>query len=140
MKSTGHKLAAVLVGCALLASNAETLGFPNLSRTIQTQTMLIRHKAPEEQKRVAQQRATIYYTHLAPEKKTALKKKKVRYIAVDTVRSKETSPKAKKAVMIWDTQSESLAGTDVYDLEAPPNVGQTAKFDTYSAEYVGSGG
>ena len=70
----------------------------------------------------------------------SLKKKKVRYIAVDTVRSKEAPPKAKKTVMIWDTQSESLASADVYDLEAPPAVGQTAKFDTYSAEYVGNGG
>ena len=140
MKSTGYKFAAVLVGCALLGTNAETLGFTNLSRTIQTQTMLIRHKATEEQKRVAQQRAQVYYTRLAPEKKAVLKKKKVRYIAVETVRSKTTSLKAKKTVMIWDTQSGALAGTDVYDLESPPPVGQTAKFDTYSAEYVGSGG
>ncbi len=69
-----------------------------------------------------------------------LKKKKVRSIAVDTVRSKEAPPKAKKTVMIWDTQAAGLASNDVYDLEAPPAVGQTAKFDTYSAEYVGNGG
>ena len=140
MKSPALKISAALACCALLGSGAETLGFPNLERVIGTQTMLIRHKATEEQKRVAQQRAKVYYTHLAPEKKTELKKKKVRYIAVDTVRSKEAPAEAKKSVMIWDTQSETLAGTDVYDVAATPPVGQTAKFDTYSAEYVGNGG
>ena len=140
MKTSALKFSAALACCALLGTGAETLGYTNLARIIETQTMLIRHRATEEQKRVAQQRAQVYYTHLAPEKKTVLKKKKVRYIAVDTVRSKETSPKAKKTVMIWDTQSGALAGNDVYDLEIPPAVGQTAKFDTCSAQYVGSGG
>ena len=134
------RIAAALSCCALLGSSVETLGAMDLGRMIQTQTMLIRHKATKEQIQVAQQRATVFYTRLAPEKKVALKKKKVRYIAVDTVRSKEAPPKAKKTVMIWDTKSEDLASTDVYDLEAPPAVGQTAKFDTYSAEYVGNGG
>ena len=69
-----------------------------------------------------------------------LKKKHVRYIAVDTEKDDHTSPKAKKAVMIWDTQSESVAGNNVYDVQSTPSVGSTAKFDTYSAEYVGSGG
>jgi hypothetical protein len=41
--------------------------------------------------------------------------------------------------MIWDTQSESVVGNNVYDVQSTPPVGQTAKFDTYSAEYVGSG-
>ena len=140
MNSPVLKLTAALACCALLGGSAEVLGAMDLARIIQTQTMLIRHKATEEQKQVAQQRAKVFYTHLAPEKKTALKQKKVRYIAVDTVRSKETSPKAKKTVMIWDTQSEGLANGDVYDLETAPALGQTAKFDTYSAEYVGSGG
>lgn len=140
MKSSALKFSAGLACCALLGSSVETPGAMDLGRIIQTQTMLIRHQATEEQKRVAQQRAQVYYTRLAPEKKAVLKKKKVRYIAVETVRSKTTSPKAKKTVMIWDTHSGGLAGTDVYDLESPPLVGQTAKFDTYSAEYVGSGG
>ncbi len=30
-------------------------------------------------------------------------------------------------------------GNNVYDVESTPRVGQTAKFETYSAEYVGSG-
>jgi hypothetical protein len=41
--------------------------------------------------------------------------------------------------MVWDTQSETVAGDYVYDVQSTPSVGSTAKFDTYSAEYVGSG-
>ena len=134
------KFTAALACCALLGSSAEVLGAMDLGRMIQTQTMLIRHKATKEQIQVASVRATTFYTHLAPEKKAVLKKKKVRYIAVDTEKDDHTSPKAKKAVMIWDTQSESVAGNNVYDVQSTPSVGSTAKFDTYSAEYVGSGG
>ena len=61
-------------------------------------------------------------------------------IAVDTVKDERTTPQAKKAVMIWDTQAETLVGNNVYDVQAPPPLGAAAKFDTYSAEYVGSGG
>jgi hypothetical protein len=140
MKTPGLRWTAAFAACALCATPVETFGWNEMARIIGTQTMLIRQKATKEQKQVAQTRATVYYTKLPPAKKTVLKKKKVRYIAVDTVRSKTTSPKAKKTVMIWDTESAALASNDVYDLETPPPVGQTAKFDTYAAEYVGAGG
>jgi len=104
-----------------------------------TTYIIAKHQASERQRKIAEQRARVYYGRLAPQKKVALKKKKVRYIAVDTVRDEKTSPKAKKAVMIWDTQSETLVGNSVYDVQSTPAVGSTAKFDTYSAEYVGSG-
>lgn len=105
-----------------------------------TAYVVAKHQATERQRRLAEQRARVYYAHLAASKKLALKKRKVRYIAVDTEKNEKTSPKARKAVMIWDTQSESVVGNSVYDVQAPPHVGTTAKFDTYSAEYVGSGG
>ena len=38
------------------------------------------------------------------------------------------------------TQSESVVGNSVPNAQSPPPVGATAKFDSYSAEYVGSGG
>jgi hypothetical protein len=104
-----------------------------------TTYIIAKHQATERQRRIAEQRAKVYYGRLAPEKKAALKKKKVRYIAVDTEKNEKTSPKAKKAVMIWDTQSETVVGNNVYDVQNPPSVGSTAKFETYSAEYVGSG-
>ena len=105
-----------------------------------TAYVIAKHQATERQRRVAQQRARVYYGRLSPEKKIALKKRHVRYIAIDTEKDEHTSPKARKAVMVWDTQSESVAGNNVYDVQSTPSVGSTAKFDTYSAEYVGSGG
>jgi hypothetical protein len=62
-----------------------------------------------------------------------------RYIAVDTVKDKRAAPNAKKVVMIWDTQSESLVGNNIYDVKAPPAVGANAKFETFSAQYIGAG-
>jgi len=107
-------------------------------RIVQTQTTLIQHEATERQRKVAQAHAITYVKHLPPEKKVAIQKKKVRYIAVDTERNAQTSPKAKKVVMVWDTQSESLVGNTVYDLPDPPSVGKSIVFSTYSAEYVGT--
>jgi len=62
-----------------------------------------------------------------------------RYIAVDTEKDEHTAPQAKKSVMIWDTESHEIVGNNVYDVSKTPNVGSSAKFDTYTAEYVGSG-
>jgi hypothetical protein len=98
-----------------------------------------KHEASERQKQIAQERARRAYANMSSKRKASLKAKKVRYIAVDTVKDEKTSPEAKKSVMVWDTESEKVAGKDVYDVKSPPKVGATAKFDKYSAEYVGSG-
>jgi hypothetical protein len=95
--------------------------------------IIAKHQATERQQRIAEERAQRAYAH----RKTQLK---ARYIAVDTEKDEHTSPEAKKSVMIWDTQSQEVVGNNVYDVKSPPPVGSTAKFDTYSAEYVGSGG
>src|SRR5450432_1414839 len=42
-------------------------------------------------------------------------------------------------VMIWDTWAKQVVGNDCYAVTEMPPVGQTARFDTYSAEYIGSG-
>lgn len=62
-----------------------------------------------------------------------------RYLAVDTVKDKRASPKAKKVVMVWDTRAEDFVGNNIYDVENPPAIGATAKFETYAAEYIGTG-
>jgi len=98
--------------------------------------VIAKHQATERQHRIAEERAQRAYA----ERKSQLKARKTRYIAVDTVKDEHTSPEAKKSVMIWDTQSQEVVGNNVYDVKSPPPVGSTAKFDTYSAEYVGSGG
>jgi hypothetical protein len=108
------------------------------SRIIQTQTMFIRHTATELQRRVAAQNAKTYYAHLAPRKKEELKRKKIRYLAVPTVSSKQTSPKAVEILMIWDIPRESLVGQNVYELEKKPQIGTLASYGDLKAEYVGT--
>jgi hypothetical protein len=111
-----------------------------ITRSIETQTMLIRHTATKLQQQVAEQNARTYIAKLSPEKKQQLKKKKVRYLAVPTVPSKETSPKAKGVLMIWDVPRETLASKTVYELGATPEVGKLAAYDNMVAEYVGQPG
>lgn len=101
--------------------------------------MFIRHTATELQRRVAAQNAKTYYAHLGPAKKNELKKKNIHYLAVPTVRSKQTSPKAKEVLMVWDIPRESLVGQNVYELNTAPTVGQVASYDKVRAEYIGKG-
>jgi len=97
------------------------------------------HQASERQREIANSRARHAYGSMSPKRKAALKSKKVRYIAVDTEKNEKTSPDAKKSVMVWDTEKQEVASGNVYDVKKSPAVGETAKFDKYSAEYVGSG-
>ena len=46
-----------------------------------------------------------------------MKKKKVRYIAVDTEKGAKSSPKAKKTLMVYDTQTDKVATNVAYDVE-----------------------
>ena len=101
--------------------------------------IIARHEATERQREVAEMRARQSYARMPAKRKADMKAKKVRYIAVDTERGQASSPKAKKTVMIYDTQTQKVASNSAYDVEKPPSVGTTAKIDTYSAEYVGSG-
>ena len=108
-----------------------------------TTYVIAKHQADERQRRIAEQRGCAAAARIARQRSSSKKyaaKKHTRYIAVDTVKNEKTSPKAKKAVMIYDTQSGKVVGNNVYDVQSPPAVGSTAKFESYSAEYVGSGG
>ena len=101
--------------------------------------IIAKHEATERQHRIAEERAQRAYARMSAERKSKMKARKTRYIAVDTEKDQHTAAEAKKSVMIWDTQSQEVVGNNVYDVKSPPPVGSTAKFDTYSAEYVGSG-
>lgn len=105
--------------------------------TAVTVYVIAKHQADERQRRIAEARARTYYAKLDAEKKEEMKQKKVRYIAVDT--EKKDEYEGEKAVMVFDTQSQELVGNNVYDVKEAPKVGQTSKFDTYTAQYVGSG-
>ncbi len=100
---------------------------------------IARYEADEHQRQVAETRARQSYARMSAKRRADMKAKKVRYIAVDTERGQKTSPKAKKTVMIYDTQTQKVASNTAYDVEKAPSVGTTAKIDNYSAEYVGSG-
>lgn len=136
---SGAAAGAIARGAGLSTGESIATGVAVGAVVAATTYIIAKHQATERQRRLAEQRARVYYGRLSAQKKVALKKKRVRYIAVDTERDQRTSPKAKKSIMIWDTQSEEIVGNSVYDVESTPNVGTTAKFETYSAEYVGTG-
>ena len=138
---TGAGVLAAGIASAAGANTFEALAIGAAAGAIvgMTAYVISKHQATERQRRIAEERARVYYAHLAREKKVAMKQKRVRYIAVDTERSQKATPQVKKSVMIWDTQSESVVNNDVYDVQNTPTVGGTGKFDNYSAEYVGSG-
>lgn len=108
--------------------------------------IIAKHQASERQRKIAEQRARLYMARQEAARKAAAqqsastakrKTTKPRYIAVKTV--KEENSQGKDQVMIFDTQSNQIVGNNVYDLKSSPKVGQTSKFDTYTAEYVGTG-
>jgi hypothetical protein len=108
--------------------------------------VIAKHQASERQRKIAEQRARLYMAREAAARQRAasaaaarkkMPRQKSRYIAVKTER--ESFNKGESAVMIYDTQSNEIVGNNVYDLKATPQVGQTSKFDTYTAEYVGTG-
>ena len=101
--------------------------------------IIAKREATERQRRLAEERARRAYAQMSAERKAKLKARKVRYIAVDTEKDERSAPTAKKTVMVYDTETEAVATNNVYDVKTPPPVGSTTKFDTYSAEYVGSG-
>lgn len=100
-----------------------------------TAYIIAKHQATERQRRYAEERARLAYEEASAQRKAQYRK--TRYIAVDTVREKDSS--GAKSVMIYDTQTQQVVGNNVYDLKQSPKEGTVSKFDTYSAEYVGSG-
>jgi len=102
--------------------------------------IISKQQATERQRKIAEQRARIYMARREQQlaaKPAAKKAKPSRFIAVQTERSEQSQGKA--SVMVFDTQTNEVVGNNVYDLKSAPQVGQTAKFDTYSAQYVGTG-
>jgi len=154
MKTSTIKITCLLTAGVLLASasfsRAQIPFVPSFSNstaehivTAAVVTAIIysiaHYEATEHQRQIAEQRARQSYARMSAQRKANMKAKKVRYIAVDTEKGAKTSPKAKKTVMIYDTQTQKVATNTAYDVEKTPGVGETAKIDNYSAEYVGSG-
>jgi hypothetical protein len=137
MKNGIFKLTAYAMLIALSSSLAFGWGEHTTIRVIQTQTMLIRHKATEEQRRAAAANAKVFFKQLAPEKKQELKKKKVKSVLIRTVRSRETSPAAKEVRMRYSLEGEVLIDDYAYEFPAPLETGTVARTKSPDPEYVG---
>ena len=99
-------------------------------------TIVAVHEATERQRQVAQEQGRFAYQQPIEQNKTRGAKES-RYIAVATVR--EPDSKGAKSLMIFDTQTDQVVGNHVYDVKTEPKTGQVGKFESYSAEYVGTG-
>ena len=99
-------------------------------------TIVAVHEATERQRQVAQEEGRFAYQQPIEQHKTRGAKES-RYIAVATVR--EPDSKGAKSLMIFDTQTDQVVGNHVYDVKTEPKTGQVVKFESYSAEYVGTG-
>jgi hypothetical protein len=99
-------------------------------------TIVAIHEATQRQRQAAQEQGHLASQQLAKQHNTRGAKFS-RYIAVATVR--EPDSKGAKSVMVFDTQTDQVVGNHVYDVKTEPKTGQVGKFETYSAEYVGTG-
>src|ERR1700683_1893322 len=107
--NTGLFKVAILASfIAVTASLALAWGEHTFIRTIQTQTILIRHKATEEQRRVAENNSKACFSQLTPAKKQELKKNKIHAVLIRTTRSTATSPAAKEVRMRYSLEGEVL--------------------------------
>jgi len=137
MKSGIFK-AAAFASCIVLGSSiAFGWGEHTFIRTIQTQTMLIRHKATEEQRRIAERNAKAFFSQLTPAKKSELKKNHVKAVLIRTSRSRETSPAAQDVRMRYNLEGESLVDGYAYEFDAPLQAGTIAQAKGLDPEYVG---
>jgi hypothetical protein len=119
------------------------------------------YRATARQIQVADQRASAAFARMPATEKKALRDEGVRYLAVRTEdpnpqQMKEirrnmaakpsgpygtptaAAPKKVYCVMIWDTQTHEVVGTDCYAVVKLPPPGEPARFDTYTAQYVGT--
>ncbi len=145
---------------AATVTSAESFATGSTAGTVASAAVVIlaKHKATEHQRQVAIVHAKAAIAQIKSkqaraerpkpkpgEKKAAVAKaaapakKLPRYIAVDTAKDERTVPQAQKSVIIFDTETQEVVGNNVYDVKSTPPVGGTAKFETYTAEYVGNG-
>jgi hypothetical protein len=115
------------------------------------------YRATAEQIQTADEKASAYFRRLRPEEKKSLDQSGVRYLAVRTddpspaqmqeIRGDLTRPAsgygasgpAPKVycVMIWDTHTREVVGTNCFAVLKLPASGEQAVFDTFTAQFVG---
>jgi hypothetical protein len=120
--------------------------------------------ATDEQKAEAKKCVRNYYTATQANQRRAAKK---RYIAVQTLRPSKrqiadyeqkrreaatavqsaqenlsahwVAPESLKCMMIFDTQTKQFVGSNCYAVGTLPSIGDSVKFETFTAEFVGRG-
>jgi hypothetical protein len=137
MRSGFFRWVALAICISLPASMVLGFGGNAITRVIETQTTFIRHTATEYQRRVAERNAKAFFKQLTPAKKAELKKKHIKAVLIPTVRSSQTSPKAKEVRMRYDLEGESLLDNYTYEFQTPLQNGTIAKLEGLDPEYVG---
>jgi hypothetical protein len=151
-------LASLVSGCSLTTQEIVTK-VNNFAVGMFNNRSVGAYKATPQQTRLADQRAAASYKRFSPQQKKTLKESGTRYLAVRTADptpaqqteirknmqkpgSLYSGPKAASGkvycVMIWDTQTREVVGTDCYAVLSLPTPGTIAHFDTYTAQYVGN--
>lgn len=97
-------------------------------------SVMRRHEASEEQRRLAEARAEAYLAGLKEAERRQVQKR--RYLAVETKRNSQST--GRRSVMVFDTKNDRLVGNEVLDINSAPDTGSTAKFDTVNTTYVGA--
>ena len=126
----------VAAGAAVLAGGAAFVISKQQATNRQRQIALQNARAAEA-RLLAQQKASKPRTTTSGRVAKKAPAQMPKYIAVDTETSSQ-SPAGAKPVMLYDTQSQRLVGNDVFNLKSRPADGTVKKFDTMSAQYVGS--
>ena len=116
---------------------ALAVGENAILQNIQAQTFLARHRATQDQIRIAQQNAKTFFKQLTPAKKQELEKKKIKTVLISTARSPETSPKAKEVKMRYSVDKEILIDDYTYEFETPLQSGTVVKVKGLDPEFVG---
>ena len=132
-------------GCAATktTSNPRSVNTPSTTASASTSVSgrratrcLGSRESTRRQRETAQANARRVYFSQGAKKRAALRKqRRTRYVAVQTVRNTEAAGEA--SCMVFDLQSGKLADTLVYDCDQVPQVGETVKFATFIATYVG---
>lgn len=117
------------------------------------------YQATTSQIRLADQRGAAFFNSLSAKKRQEMTASGTRYLAVRTsdptpeqwtqirrdmnkpggkYQAAKNAPKKIYCVMIWDTQTRQVVGTECYAVLTLPKPGDVVRFDTYTAQYVGA--
>lgn len=149
-------LQTYLLGAVLLLSGCATAG---KFFSLVNDWAVGAYRATARQIQLADQRASSLFDRMPASEKKALKDEGIRYLAVRTedpnpeqmrqIRNAMkrpsgaygtptgAAPKKVYCVMVWDTQTREVVGKDCYAVLKLPTPGEPARFDTYTAQYVG---